>query len=339
MMSLGIGVFATLVTTAAILRLVERHAPALGLMDIPNERSSHSHPTPRGGGIGIVAGSVLGVVVSLALGGSTDAATAAVVLTAAAGVALVSLIDDLRELPPLVRLATHVTAAVAVVAWLPPQRMLELPLLPTVSLGAAAPILAVLWVVGVTNIYNFMDGIDGLAGGQGLVAGLLWGGAGLFAGDRFVATSGFAIAAGCAIFLARNWFPARIFMGDAGSAFLGFLLAVLPLVLAGESLVSRSWALGALVLWPFLFDTTLTLLRRAVRGENVLRAHRSHLYQRLVVGGQTHAWVSGLYVLLATAAALVGLGWALGLVAGWVVVGATAAEAVVLLLLVRHRER
>ena len=338
-MALGIGVLVTLFTTAVILRLVERHAPALGLMDVPNARSSHSRPTPRGGGIGIVVGSVLGIFVSLVMGGSADAATAVVVLTAATGVALVSLVDDLRELPPLVRLATHVTAAVAVVAWLPIPTVLELPLLAPVWLGPVAPVLAVLWVVGVTNVYNFMDGIDGLAGGQGLVAGATWGVVGLVAGDRFVASGGFAIAAACAIFLARNWAPARIFMGDAGSAFLGFLLAVLPLLVVGAPPGSRSWALGALVLWPFLFDTTLTLVRRAARRENVLQAHRSHLYQRLVVSGAAHAAVSGLYVLLAAVAALIGMGWALGLAAGWVVVGATAAEAVVLLLLVRRRER
>lgn len=339
MMSLGIGVLVTLLTTAVILRLVERHAPALGLMDVPNERSSHSRPTPRGGGIGIVVGSVLGIFVSLVMGGSTDLASAAVVLAAAMSVALVSLIDDLRELPVLVRLATHLAAASWVVAWLPTPTVLELPLLPPVTLGGAAPILAVLWVVGVTNVYNFMDGIDGLAGGQGLVAGATWGGVGLLVGDRFVAACGFAIAAACAIFLARNWAPARIFMGDAGSAFLGFLLAVLPLLVGGAPPGSRSWALGAVVLWPFLFDTTLTLVRRAVRGENILQAHRSHLYQRLVVNGATHAAVSGLYVLLAAAAALIGVGWALGQLPGWLVVGVTSVEVVVLMLLVRRRER
>ena len=339
MMSLGIGVLVTLLTTAVILRLVERHAPALGLMDVPNPRSSHSRPTPRGGGIGIVAGAVLGILVTLAVGGSSDAATAAVVLTAAAGVALVSLVDDLRELPPLVRLMAHVVAAAWVVASFPLPTVLELPLLAPIPLGAVAPVLAVLWVVGVTNVYNFMDGIDGLAGGQGLVAGATWGVVGLLAGDRFVAACGIAIAAACAIFLARNWAPARIFMGDAGSAFLGFLLAVLPLLVVGAPPGSRSWALGALVLWPFLFDTTLTLFRRAVRGENVLQAHRSHLYQRLVVSGATHAAVSRLYVLLAAAAALIGVGWALGQLRGWAVVGVTSVEVVMLVLLVRRRER
>ncbi len=339
MMSLGIGVLVTVVTTAVILRLVERHAPALGLMDVPNARSSHSRPTPRGGGIGIVAGSVLGILVALAVGGSPDAATAVVVLTAATGVALVSLIDDLRELPVLVRLATHLAAASWVVAWLPIPTILELPLLAPVWLGPAAPVLAVLWMVGVTNVYNFMDGIDGLAGGQGLVAGAIWGGVGLLVGDRFAAACGFAIAAACAIFLARNWAPARIFMGDAGSAFLGFLLAVLPLLVVGAPPGSRSWALGALVLWPFLFDTTLTLVRRAVRGENVLQAHRSHLYQRLVVSGATHAAVSGLYVLLAAVAALIGVSWALGQLRGWAVVGVTSVEVVMLVLLVRRRAR
>ena len=197
---------------------------------------------------------------------------------------------------------------------------------------------AVLWVVAVTNIYNFMDGIDGLAAGQGLVAGASWGVAGLVTADAFVATGGFAIAASCAIFLARNWAPARIFMGDAGSAFLGFTLATLPLLAAGGPLGGRAWPLGALVLLPFLFDATLTLLRRLGRGENVLQPHRSHLYQRLVVAGAPHAWVSGMYITFAGWAAFMGLGWALARWSAWGVVCSVVGVAAALVLVVWRRE-
>ena len=333
------GLAVTAVTTAFLLWAVERHAKALGLMDLPNDRSSHSRPTPRGGGIAIVVGSLLGLGVSSVITGSAIPVAGVAALVAASLVALISLIDDLRPLPPVLRLVAHLVAATVVIRWLPLPSTVDFPGIGLVPTGWAAPVLAVLWIVAVTNIYNFMDGIDGLAGGQGLVAGALWGALGLVTGDWFLTGSGFAIAASCAIFLARNWAPAHIFMGDAGSAFLGFVFAVLPLVASGEALGARAWPFGVLLLWPFLFDATLTLARRLRRGENLFRAHRDHLYQRLIVGGATHAWVSRVYIALAAVVGLAGLAWLLGRWPGWVVVFITVVAAATLVLIVRRRER
>ncbi len=308
-------------------------------MDVPNERSSHSRPTPRGGGIAIVVGALMGLGVSGLMQGARISPAGVAILTAASSVALVSLIDDLRSLSPVLRLVTHLAAAIAVLHWLPLPMAVDVPGVGPVTIGHAATVLAFLWIVAVTNIYNFMDGIDGLAGGQGLVAGTLWGSAGLIAGDWFLACIGFAIAASCAIFLVRNWAPATIFMGDAGSAFLGFIFAVLPLLASRGALGARAWPFGVFVLWLFLFDATLTLARRLGRGENLFRAHRDHLYQRLAVGEVTHARVSRLYIALAAVVGLNGLAWVLGRWPGWLGVSSAVAAAVTLAGVVRHRDR
>lgn len=338
MSPLAIGLVTTLLTTALLLWLVERYAPGLGLMDIPNDRSSHTRPTPRGGGIAIVLGSGAGLLVALVIEESSLSPAAVAMLAAAGLVAGISLVDDLRSLAPVVRLGAHVVAALVVVGQLELPGEVDLPGLGTMPIRPVALALAVVWIVAVTNIYNFMDGIDGLAAGQGLVAGASWGVAGLATADQFMAAAGFAIAASCAIFLARNWAPARIFMGDAGSAFLGFAFATLPLLASAGPAGGRAWPLGALVLLPFLFDATLTLLRRLRRRENVLQPHRSHLYQRLVVAGAPHAWVSGMYIALAGWAALVGLGWALARWSAWGVACSVVGVAAALLLVVRRRE-
>lgn len=338
MSPLAIGLVTTLLTTTLLLWLVERYAPGLGLMDIPNDRSSHTRPTPRGGGIAIVMGSGAGLLVALVMEESSLPPAAVAMLAAAGLVAGISLLDDLRPLAPVVRLGTHVVAALVVVGQLELPGEVDLPGTGTIPIRPVALAMTVVWIVGVTNIYNFMDGIDGLAAGQGVVAGATWGVAGLATGDQFMAAAGLAIAASCAIFLARNWAPARIFMGDAGSAFLGFSFASLPLLAAGGPLGRRAWPIGAVVLLPFLFDATLTLLRRLRRGENVLQPHRTHLYQRLVVAGAGHAWVSGVYIGLAAASALVGLAWGLGQWSGGFVICVVAGVATTLLLVVRRRE-
>jgi UDP-N-acetylmuramyl pentapeptide phosphotransferase/UDP-N-acetylglucosamine-1-phosphate transferase len=215
-------------------------------------------------------------------------------------IAAISWLDDLRTVPNRVRFLCHLVGACLLIAALWP----GLPRLPLgVSWWLGAP-LAALWIVAVTNIYNFMDGIDGLAGGQAFVAATWWTAFAVAAGMTGVATLALAVAAASAGFLLHNWAPARIFMGDVGSAFLGYTFAVLPLFALEER--GRWVALlgGALALWPFLFDGTLTIVRRLLRGENIFRAHRSHLYQRLVIHGYSHAAVSLVYIAYAVFSAL-----------------------------------
>jgi UDP-N-acetylmuramyl pentapeptide phosphotransferase/UDP-N-acetylglucosamine-1-phosphate transferase len=154
--------------------------------------------------------------------------------------------------------------------------------------------LTLLWIVGLTNAFNFMDGSDGIAGitAAAVAAGIATAAAACGAGPVAVIAAAFA---GASLgFLTSNWQPARIFMGDVGSAFCGFLLAVLPLAVRADA-VPEVLPVAALALWPFIFDTSLTLLRRLRAGENIFQAHRSHLYQRLVIAGWSHRDVASLY--------------------------------------------
>jgi UDP-N-acetylmuramyl pentapeptide phosphotransferase/UDP-N-acetylglucosamine-1-phosphate transferase len=174
------------------------------------------------------------------------------------------------------------------------------------SAPGMAAALTFVWIVGLTNAYNFMDGIDGLAAGQAVIAGLAWCGIGIALRTPAPALIGVLAAGASAGFLVHNWPPARIFMGDVGAAFLGYTFAVLPLITAPTR--SSVTVASVLAVGVFVFDTAFTFLRRMVAGENVFRAHRSHLYQRLTATGLTHRTVTLFYSALAAvlaAAALV----------------------------------
>lgn len=334
---LAVGTAVSAVVTVVVLRLIERHVSVLGLLDVPNARSSHSQPTARGGGLAIVLGSCAGASVALRGMGSDVPAQALACLAAAAIVAAVSFLDDLRSLRPAVRLVAQSSAALVVLGWVVPVRVVELPLGGDVTIGVVGPLCMFTWIVAVTNIFNFMDGIDGIAGGQAIVAGLAWGLTAAVIGSPILLAAGFAIAAASTMFLLRNWAPARIFMGDVGSAFLGFVFSVLPFLAPSGSLGGRAWALAALMLWPFLVDTTITLVRRMTRGENVMRAHREHLYQRLVAQGISHARVALLYAGMAATTALAGVCWALDWLPGPLAAAPAALIAVALPLEVQRR--
>lgn len=284
------------------------------LLDHPNERSSHKLPVPRLGGAAFVP------LVLITLGGGwliglgnlwTPAIGA--YFAGAVTLYLISLVDDFRPLPTWLRFGFHFIAAAGIV----------ITTLPTVTEGLALSsglrilLIAtfIVWIVGSLNIYNFMDGIDGIAGVQAIAAGLGWLAIGLSTEAPFVTLLGIGFAAGAAGFLTLNWPPAKIFMGDAGSTVLGFSFAVAPLLAREETpLVDllRLFAGAVLSLWPFLADGTFTILRRLQKRENILKAHRSHLYQRLVIAGKSHLHVTIIYGTLSLAGA--GLAW--GVIAG-----------------------
>ena len=161
------------------------------------------------------------------------------------------------------------------------------------------------------NAYNFMDGIDGIAGSQAVVAGAGWFILGVLADVPAVAGLGLVLAASSIGFLIHNWHPASIFMGDVASGFLGYMFAILPLMQGGDNSHGATVLPGVLLVWPFLFDTILTFMRRLRNGEDVFAAHRSHLYQRLVISGLSHQTVTLLY------AGLASLGLIFVLIAQW----------------------
>ena len=298
---------AALALSWLVVGLVRSVALRRGLLDIPNERSSHVAPTPRLGGIGILVAIAATTAVGAAAIG-TLTARLVLVLALAAALSLVSLRDDLRGLPALVRLTVHLTTAGLAVWWLGPLDLSRVWPAAGAASGLAAQAVTVLWLAGFINAFNFMDGTDGIAALQALIAGASWSLAFAWGHDPAAVLLACAITAASAGFLVHNWSPASIFMGDVGSAPLGFLLAVLPLLV--EPPVSLLTAV--LPVWPFVFDTAFTLVRRAGRGENLLEAHRSHLYQRLAGCGWSHGRIALVYGGLAMAGALIAVATAAG---------------------------
>ncbi|HEY5159212.1 MAG TPA: glycosyltransferase family 4 protein [Anaerolineales bacterium] len=280
-------------------------------MDIPNPRSLHTRPVPRGGGLAIVVISLIGLIIIWILRPAWPWSTLFAYVSGATLIAFVSWLDDLRSLPNRVRFAVHSLSAVIVILGIGYWSKIYLPLLGTINLGWLGLAITFLWLVGLTNAYNFMDGIDGIASGQAVVAGLGWTILGWMDNQPLVVVLGLLLAASSLGFLGHNWYPARIFMGDVGSAFLGYTFAVLPVV-AGQH-DPRFALVGVLLVWPFVFDTAFTFLRRLLNRENVFTAHRSHLYQRLEITGISHKNVASLYIGLA----IIGLVCSVALVMEW----------------------
>ena len=293
--------------------LLVRWAPQFGLVDRPNERSSHTRVTPRGGGIGFVLTMLL-----LGSGGLfwRDSATPLVWLTylgTGLFIAAISLWDDFHSLGAGIRFLCHFAAAGLVLWQVGGFHVFDVPGLGSWQLGILGVGLSVLWIVGLTNVYNFMDGIDGIAGLQGAVAGVAWALAGAWLQAPWVVLLGALLAGSCTGFLVHNWSPAKIFMGDVGSAFLGFSFGVLPLLAvssihnSGEAPVGRLPVFAVMVVWPFIGDGLLTFFRRVCKREKVWVAHRSHLYQRLIQCGWSHTRVTLLYGLWAVISSGIGL--------------------------------
>jgi len=254
--------------------LVMRHAARLGLVQQPNARSSHVRATPAGGGIGIVLGAVLAGIFAV----GSESVFVPAVLVASVGFAVLGLWDDIRPVPATARLAVQLVLVAVTLAVVSP---------PWISGGDAWTALfyalLTLAIVYWVNLYNFMDGIDGVAGSEALFLLLAPLGLSLFWAQAATASPLFWWAAGTAAavvaFLCFNWPPAKIFMGDVGSTFLGFLIAAFALAEIAYGWLSPSTAL--ILAACFITDGTLTLLRRALQGENIMTAHRRHAYQQL----------------------------------------------------------
>lgn len=259
---------------------LRRYALARSLIDIPNARSSHTVPTPRGGGVAIVVSFLLALPLLAAMGLVAWPLVWAL-LGSGAGVAVLGFLDDHGHIAARWRLLGHFAAAIWALFWLgglPAVNVLGF----TLELGWLGHALAAVYLVWLLNLYNFMDGIDGIASVEAICVCL--GGALLFTllgfGGSAQPTGMFAVlllVAAVTGFLFWNFPPARIFMGDAGSGFLGITLGVLSLQAAWTApQLLWSWLI---LLGVFIVDATFTLLRRLLRGDKVYEAHRSHAYQ------------------------------------------------------------
>lgn len=267
------------------------------IVDVPNERSSHAAPTPRGGGLIFV---VVCLVFYAANGLAGDQHFRWSYFFGAVLVASVSWLDDLYSVKTLLRFIVHGLAASMVIYEFGFWQQIELPYFGAVGLGAAGAVLTVCWIVGLTNAYNFMDGIDGIAATQAVTAGIGWLIAGTLLGSSETALYAGVVAFACMGFLIHNRKPARIFMGDVGSAFLGFTFAVLPILAKTENAANADKdgifpLIGVLLVWFFVFDAAYTFAARLLRKEKVWEAHRRHLYQKMIINGYTHQAVTNLY--------------------------------------------
>lgn len=297
-MSLLVWLLVVLVLAYGLTFALRRYALARSLMDVPNARSSHTVPTPRGGGVAIVL-VFLAAVSGLALWGMLESHVWLALFGSGALVAVVGFLDDHNHIAARWRLLGHFAAA----AW----ALLCLGGMPGV-VGAVDGLAALWWVFGLLylvwmlNLYNFMDGIDGIASVE---ATCVCAGACLIyalGGHAQLMWLPAVLAAAVSGFLLWNWPPAKIFMGDAGSGFLGLVLAVLSVQAAWvEPAYFWGWVI---LLGVFIVDATFTLLRRLLRGDKVYQAHRSHAYQYA-------SRVYGRHLPVTLATALITLGWLL----------------------------
>ncbi len=277
-----------------------RIAERIGVMDVPNERSSHSLPTPRMGGVPMVAAAALafGGWAFLTGGSANFQKGLSYTFLFALVMFLLGFYDDLRNLSQLLRFLVQFVSALMLL-------VLLAPLLPEVSFWKwvlpkwAWVVPGAFWVVWMLNLYNFMDGIDGLAGGEAAVASsfffLVFG----YYGESGWAVANLVVAAASMGFLVHNWPPARIFMGDGGSAFLGAFYGMQSMVAALSTPVP--FLVLVLPFANFILDTTFTLFRRMLGGEKWYHPHRSHIYQRMTDLGMTHRKVTSIELLVVVA--------------------------------------
>ena len=289
--------------TGAVTRWLNRRA----ILDHPNARSAHTRPTPRGGGIGLLVGLAIGWLGSLALLPGADPRSAGAALTGLVLLAGVSFVDDLRGLPAALRLAVQALAVAGALAALPADAPVFQGLLPPLA-DRLVTGLAWLWFI---NLFNFMDGIDGLSGVE---AGAVGFGLALVAwltGSYAAVGLGASLGAASLGFLAWNWHPARVFLGDVGSVPLGFALGWLLIGAARDG----AWAAALILPAYYWADASLTLLRRLMRGAPVWRAHREHFYQRALGFGFNHADVAR--HVLAADLVLIALAWLSVVLSPW----------------------
>jgi UDP-N-acetylmuramyl pentapeptide phosphotransferase/UDP-N-acetylglucosamine-1-phosphate transferase len=284
-----VGMSLVVVTSLVSAWLTSRlaRAPHFGPIDLPNDRTLHSAPTPRTGGLAVLAALAGGALVAGVLGWLArppwweESVRVSVVFAGAALVAAHAYWNDLNETAVLARLGVQTGAAIVTVlaAGLTLDRT-------GVPLGPLAVPITVLGLVWMMNLYNFMDGMDGFAAGMTVVGFTALAGFAFRGGQSALAWASLLVVAATAGFLIHNFPPARIFLGDAGSVSLGFLAGSLSLLGVGEG-VFDPWV-PILIFSPFIVDATTTLGWRLLRGERVWRPHREHYYQRLVLAGWGH---------------------------------------------------
>ena len=288
--TLALTVVAAFFVSSMLTLILKKVGPAFGMVDKPNPRSSHTRPTVRGGGLAIAISVSLAASI-LRFERIIGDPLLVVILLAGGGVAAVGFMDDRRSLPVWLRIVAHcLAAAFALYALGGMPKILWGDRL--IDLGVTGELIGVLAIVWMLNLFNFMDGIDGIAGSEAVfitISGAWL--ASLGGGSTPAAAIALAVGAASLGFLVWNWPPAKIFMGDVGSGYLGFIIGAVIL----QSVIERP---AMLYVWlilsaTFIVDATVTLFCRLIRGERIQEAHRSHAYQRLARRWDSHLKVTG----------------------------------------------
>ena len=286
--------FSGLLVVVFVTPLIKRLAWWLGAVDRPNHRKVHQGARPLMGGLGIYLGMWLPI---LGLCFWDNAVTArlgeswmefAVVALAGAAAMLSGIWDDIRGLNAWRKLAVQVPLALLFTVYIGHFHSLRLPLVGEVDLGYLGMGLTIVWIVGITNALNLIDGIDGLATGVAFFVALTNAILALLGGNDFLALIMLAMAGACLGFLYYNFAPAKIFLGDTGSLFLGMTLATTSILTSSKSQVAASMLVAAVVLGYPVVDTLLAMLRRALHGKPMFSADRGHIHHRLLAKGLSH---------------------------------------------------
>ena len=270
------------------------------IMDIPNARSSHETPIPKSGGVVIVFTFLIGVMMIYLLGDETMIRRRYFFgfLVSSLLIAGISFYDDLTEKPFAFKLVGQVFATGLAMASGLVIHTVALPLIGEVQLGMTGYLVTFLWIIGLTNAYNFMDGLNGMAAGPAVIAATFLCVLSFTQGSTFVYIICYTLMAGSLGFMVFNFPKARLFMGDVGAAFLGFVFASLGIIAALYDHSHTSLFVVPMLLFNFIFDTVFTFFRRLLRRENVFAGHRTHLYQLFNQLGHSHARVSGFHFAL-----------------------------------------
>jgi len=279
-----VGLIACFIFSISVTGLLQKYALKHSLIDVPNERSSHLMPTPRGGGLSIVI-PVLLCIGMLLFSEQLDRNIAIALGIGCFFVASVGWIDDHQHIPANWRALFYAIAAVLAVYFLAESENFQ-SVFHYLPFGIVSSFLIVIWIIWMTNLYNFMDGTDALAAIQTICAGIFTGVIFWQESQHGLATICFVIATSSCGFLFWNWPPAKIFLGDVGSCSLGFCFGVLAVIGAIQG--SVPFSVFFILLSIFICDTTLTLLMRVFANEKWYQAHKSHAYQRLVQLGMSH---------------------------------------------------
>ena len=280
--------------------IFRKFAPGLGLVAVENFRSSHIGTVPVAGGVTFV---VISPLIALFIANQIDVHLERsdwALLVSGWFIAIVSLIDDWKPLPARVRLVAQVWAVLGLIIYARYLRFFGAGSFGVVDVGWLGVLITIVWVLGMSNAFNFMDGMDGLVAGQSLIVALSVAWMSMNVGLSWMAILSASLGGGLLGFFMHNVSPARVFMGDVGSIWLGFLFSGMAVIGAPRSGERLSLGFWVLILGIFLLDSGLTLGRRLLQGEPVLEAHRTHYYQRLLSIGWGHGRVTTWYLVMAT---------------------------------------